>query len=47
MVQVFKLPFDCQAIFLSPHADLSDPPAMNAARATFFYATAAASHLAS
>ena len=27
MVQVFKLPFDCQAIFLSPHADFSDPPA--------------------
>jgi hypothetical protein len=27
MVQVFKLPFDCQAIFLSPHAHLSNPPA--------------------
>ncbi len=27
MVQAFKLPFDCQAIFLSPHADFSDPPA--------------------
>jgi hypothetical protein len=27
LVQVFKLPFDCQAIFLSPHADFSDPPA--------------------
>jgi hypothetical protein len=25
MVQDFKLPFDCQAIFLSPHADFSDP----------------------
>ena len=36
MVQVFKLPFDCQAIFLSPHADFSDPSASlsNAARGT-------------
>jgi hypothetical protein len=25
--QVFKLPFDCQAIFLSPHADFGNPPA--------------------
>ena len=25
MVQDLKLPFDCQAIFLSPHADFSDP----------------------
>jgi hypothetical protein len=32
-VQVFELPFDCQAIFLSPHADFSDPPATNATRA--------------
>ena len=35
IVQVFKLPFDCQAIFLSPHTDFSGPPAllMNAVRA--------------
>jgi hypothetical protein len=24
MFQVFKLPFDCQAIFLSPHTDLGE-----------------------
>jgi hypothetical protein len=35
MLQVLKLPFDCQAIFLSPHTDFGDPPAslINAARA--------------
>ena len=35
MLQVCKLPFDCQAIFLSPLADFSDPPAelVDAARA--------------
>jgi hypothetical protein len=27
MFQVLKLPFDCQAIFLSPHADFRDPAA--------------------
>jgi hypothetical protein len=27
MFQVLKLPFDCQAIFLSPHADFGDPAA--------------------
>ncbi len=26
-VQVFTPPFDCRAIFLSPHADSGDPPA--------------------
>jgi hypothetical protein len=25
MFQVLKLPFDCQAIFFSPHADFGDP----------------------
>jgi hypothetical protein len=25
--QVFRLPFDCQAIFLSPLADFGNPPA--------------------
>ena len=34
IVQVFKLPFDCQAIFLPPLADFSDPSrAINAVRA--------------
>ena len=34
MLQVLKLPFDCQAIFLSPHTDFGDPPVslINAAR---------------
>lgn len=27
MFQVFTPPFDCQAIFLSPHADFGDPSA--------------------